>query len=125
MDGTLCLICSCTRAIILLHEPYARLDLGIGSCSSTYKIHEASRAILELIYSVRAGTSFDITLLEPSAVVRVGNSAHFRTTLMGFSLWQFYWYTAGRVLLKFWAVAKRAMSSDEALTLRAEVEYIA
>lgn len=78
-------MCGCTRAIILLHESHARFDLGIGGCNSTYKIHEASRAILELIYSLRAGTSFDITLLEPSAVVRFGDSVYLRKRLMLFS----------------------------------------
>lgn len=57
------------RAIILLHEPHARVERGIGVCPSSFKIYMASHSILDLIVNLRSGTSYDITLLEPSAVV--------------------------------------------------------
>ena len=54
-------------AIILLHDPYAHVHSP--GCVSAFRILEASRSILDLIYIVRS-TSFDITLLDPFCAVR-------------------------------------------------------
>src|SRR5712671_809044 len=54
-------------AIILLHDPYAHVYSP--GCVSAFKILEASRSILDLIYTVRS-TSFDITLLDFFCAVR-------------------------------------------------------
>jgi hypothetical protein len=54
-------------AIILLHDPYAHVQSP--GCVSGFRILEASRRILDLIYIVRS-TSFDITLLDPFCAVR-------------------------------------------------------
>jgi len=88
-------------AVILLHDPYAHVHSP--GCVSAFRILEASRSILDLIYIVRS-TSFDITLLDPFCA--------------------FSWYMAGRVLVRFCQAAQDANSEDQTLTLRAEVEYI-
>ncbi|KAF8507193.1 hypothetical protein F5888DRAFT_1602133 [Russula emetica] len=88
-------------AIILLHDPYAHIHSA--GCVSAFKILEASRNILELIYAV-CSTSFDVTLLD------------FFCT--------FAWFMAGRVLGRFWQAALDANSAEQVLTLCAEVEYI-
>jgi len=88
-------------AIILLHDPYAHVYSP--GCVSAFKILEASRRILDLIYTVRS-TSFDITLL--------------------YFFCAFSWFMAGRVLVRFWQAAQDANSEEQVLTLRAEVEYI-
>jgi len=54
-------------AIILLHDPYAHIHSP--GCVSAFKILEASRNILELIYAVFS-TSFDVTLLDFFCSVR-------------------------------------------------------
>lgn len=54
-------------AIILLHDPYAHITSP--GCVSAFKILEASRNILELIYAV-CSTSFDISLLDFFCSVR-------------------------------------------------------
>jgi hypothetical protein len=89
-------------AIILLHDPYAHIHSP--GCVSAFKILEASRNILELIYAVYS-TSFDVSLVD---------------TFCGFC-----WFMAGRVLARFWQAALDANSAEQVLTLRAEVEYIA
>ncbi|KAA1467928.1 hypothetical protein DENSPDRAFT_833103 [Dentipellis sp. KUC8613] len=89
-------------AIILLHDPHAHV--GSAGCMSAYKILEAARAILDLIYAVQS-TSYDITLLDYFCA--------------------FCWFMAGRVLVRFWHAAQDAKSEEQMLTLRAEVEYIA
>ncbi|KAI9513029.1 hypothetical protein F5148DRAFT_462319 [Russula earlei] len=88
-------------AIILLHDPYAHVYSP--GCVSAFKILEASRSVLDLIYAVRS-TSFDITLLDFFCA--------------------FSWFMAGRVLVRFWHAAQEANSEEQTLTLRAEVEYI-
>ncbi|KAI0068330.1 hypothetical protein BV25DRAFT_563442 [Artomyces pyxidatus] len=89
-------------ALILLHDPHAHVDAA--GCVSAFKILEAARAILDLIYIVRS-TSYDITLLDTFCT--------------------FCWFMAGRVLVRFWHAAQEAKSEDQVITLRAEVEYIA
>jgi len=54
-------------AIILLHDPYAHVSHP--GCVSAFRILEASRSVLDLIYIVRS-TSFDITLLDFFCAVR-------------------------------------------------------
>lgn len=54
-------------AIILLHDPYA--SIFSPGCVSAFKILEASRNILELIYAV-CSTSFDVSLLDIFCAVR-------------------------------------------------------
>jgi hypothetical protein len=54
-------------AIILLHDPYAHVHSP--GCVSAYKILEASRNILELIYAVYS-TSFDVSLVDTFCGVR-------------------------------------------------------
>jgi hypothetical protein len=54
-------------AIILLHDPYAHIHSP--GCVSAFKILEASRSILELIYAV-CSTSFDVCLLDFFCAVR-------------------------------------------------------
>ena len=54
-------------AIILLHDPYAHINTP--GCVSAFKILEASRNILELIYAV-CSTSFDVSLLDFFCAVR-------------------------------------------------------
>lgn len=54
------------RAHILLHEPHAKPDAG--SCVSSRKTLNASRAILELMY-VLAATNYDVSLLDLQAFV--------------------------------------------------------
>ncbi len=54
-------------AIILLHDPYAHIYNP--GCVSAFKILDASRHILELIYAV-CSTSFDISLLDFFCSVR-------------------------------------------------------
>ena len=49
------------RAIILLHDAHAHVNSPL--CVSAYRILEASRAILDLIYVVRS-TSYNIVLLD-------------------------------------------------------------
>jgi len=88
-------------AIILLHDPHAHVYSP--GCVSAFKILEASRGILDLIYTVRS-TSFDITLLDFFCA--------------------FSWFMAGRVLVRFWQAAQEANSDEQILTLHAEVEYI-
>lgn len=88
-------------AIILLHDPHAHVTSP--GCVSAFKILEASRAVLNLIYAVRS-TSFDVTLLDFFCA--------------------FCWFRAGRVLVRFWQAAQQANSKEQTLTLRSEVEYI-
>ncbi|KAH8982587.1 hypothetical protein EDB92DRAFT_1893745 [Lactarius akahatsu] len=88
-------------AIILLHDPHAHVKSP--GCVSAFKILEASRAVLDLIYAVRS-TSFDVTLLDFFCA--------------------FCWFRAGRVLVRFWQAAQQANSKEQTLTLRSEVEYI-
>jgi len=88
-------------AIILLHDPHAHVYSP--GCVSAFKILEASRNILDLIYTVRS-TSFDATLLDYFCA--------------------FCWFMAGRVLVRFWQAAHEAKSEEQILNLRAEVEYI-
>jgi len=88
-------------AIILLHDPYAHVSSP--GCVSAFKILEASRHILDLIYAV-CSTSFDITLLD--------------------FFCSFCWFMAGRVLGRFWQAAQDSNSAEQILTLCAEVEYI-
>ncbi|KAH9984661.1 hypothetical protein BJV74DRAFT_848132 [Russula compacta] len=88
-------------AIILMHDPHAHVHHP--GCVSAFKILEASRNILNLIYAVLS-TSYDVTLLD--------------------SFCAFSWFMAGRVLVRFWQAAQDANSEDQTLTLRAEVEYI-
>lgn len=88
-------------AIILLHDPYAHIHSP--GCVSAFKILEASRNILELMYAV-CSTSFDISLLDIFCA--------------------FSWFMAGRVLARFWQAALDANSVEQVLTLRVEVEYI-
>lgn len=54
-------------AIILLHDPYAHIYSP--GCVSAFKILEASRHILDLIYAV-CSTSFDVSLLDFFCPVR-------------------------------------------------------
>jgi hypothetical protein len=54
-------------AIILLHDPYAHIHSP--GCVSAFKILEASRNILELIYAV-CSTSFDVSLVDVFCAVR-------------------------------------------------------
>jgi hypothetical protein len=54
-------------ATILLHDPYAHIHSP--GCVSAFKILEASRNILELIYAV-CSTSFDVSLLDFFCAVR-------------------------------------------------------
>jgi hypothetical protein len=61
------LIVMCFSAIILLHDPHAHVQSP--GCVSAFKILEASRAVLDLIYAVRS-TSFDVTLLDFFCAVR-------------------------------------------------------
>ncbi|TFY75169.1 hypothetical protein EWM64_g8842 [Hericium alpestre] len=89
-------------AIILLHDPHAHV--GSAGCMSAFKILEAARAVLDLIYAVQS-TSYDITLLDYFCA--------------------FCWFMAGRVLVRFWHAAQEAKSEEQTITLRAEVEYIA
>ncbi|KAI9445302.1 hypothetical protein H4582DRAFT_1806331 [Lactarius indigo] len=88
-------------ATILLHDPHAHVTSP--GCVSAFKILEASRAVLDLIYAVRS-TSFDVTLLDFFCA--------------------FCWFRAGRVLVRFWQAAQQANSNEQTLTLRSEVEYI-
>ncbi|KAH9162760.1 hypothetical protein EDB89DRAFT_1860500 [Lactarius sanguifluus] len=88
-------------AIILLHDPHAHVKSP--GCVSAFKILEASRAVLDLIYAVRS-TSFDVTLLDFFCA--------------------FCWFRAGRVLVRFWQAAQQANSKEQTVTLRSEVEYI-
>jgi len=108
-------------AVILLHDPYAHVHSP--GCVSAFRILEASRSILDLIYIVRS-TSFDITLLDPFCAVRYLplKDPPFRITDLNFG--QFSWYMAGRVLVRFCQAAQDANSEEQTLTLRAEVEYI-
>lgn len=55
------------RAIILLHDPHAHVHHP--GCVSAFKILEASRNILNLIYAVLS-TSYDVTLLDSFCAVR-------------------------------------------------------
>ncbi|KAI0051666.1 hypothetical protein FA95DRAFT_1511617 [Auriscalpium vulgare] len=89
-------------AIILLHDPHAHVDSA--GCVSAFKILEAARGILDLVYAVRS-TSYDISLLD--------------------NFCAFAWFMAGRVLVRFWHAAQEAKSDEQIITLRAEVEYIA
>lgn len=88
-------------AIILLHDPHAHVKSPC--CVSAFKILEASRAVLDLIYAVRS-TSFDVTLLDFFCA--------------------FCWFMAGRVLVRFWQAAQQANSKEQTLTLHSEVDYI-
>jgi hypothetical protein len=88
-------------AIILLHDPYAHIYNP--GCVSAFKILNASRSILELIYAVWS-TSFDVSLLDFFCA--------------------FSWFMAGRVLGRFWQAAQDANCAEQILTLRTEVEYI-
>lgn len=65
--GNFRLTVPCGRVIILLHDPHA--NVGGSGCLSAFKILEAARAILDLIYSVR-GSSYDVTLLDFFVTVR-------------------------------------------------------
>ena len=55
-------------AIILLHDPYAHIYSP--GCVSAFKILDASRNVLGLIYAV-CSTSFDISLLDFFCAVRL------------------------------------------------------
>jgi hypothetical protein len=55
-------------AVILLHDPHAHVYSP--GCVSAFKILEASRNILDLIYTLRS-TSFDATLLDYFCAVRI------------------------------------------------------
>jgi hypothetical protein len=57
-------ICS---TIILLHDPFAHIYSP--GCVSAFKILEASRNVLGLIYAV-CSTSFDVSLLDSFCAVR-------------------------------------------------------
>jgi hypothetical protein len=62
-----CLFMSIYSATILLHDPYAHINSP--GCVSAFKILEASRNILELIYAV-CSTSFDVSLVDFFCAVR-------------------------------------------------------
>jgi hypothetical protein len=106
-------------ATILLHNPHAHVSSP--GCVSAFKILEASRSILDLIYAVRS-TSFDITLLDFFCAVRFLLRAIFR--IADVNLRQFCWFTAGRVLIRFWKATQDANSEEQSLSLRAQVAYI-
>ncbi|KAI0257655.1 hypothetical protein BJV78DRAFT_1116422 [Lactifluus subvellereus] len=88
-------------AVILLHDPHAHVSCP--GCVSAFKILEASRSVLDLVYAVRS-TSFDITLLDVFCAC--------------------CWFIAGKVLVRFWQAAQDANSEEQTLALRAQVEYI-
>lgn len=59
--------CSRYRAQILLHEPHVHMSSPRDS--STHKLINAARGILELMYAISA-TSYDIALLDHLPIVR-------------------------------------------------------
>ena len=71
-----CLFMYIHSAIILLHDPYAHIYSP--GCVSAFKILEASRNILELIYAV-CSTSFDVSLVDFFCAVRYLALQNFRS----------------------------------------------
>ena len=71
-----CLFMFIHSAIILLHDPYAHIYSP--GCVSAFKILEASRSILELIYAV-CSTSFDVSLVDSFCSVRYLTLQNFRS----------------------------------------------
>ncbi|KAI0931896.1 hypothetical protein AcW1_000826 [Taiwanofungus camphoratus] len=86
---------------ILLHESHA--VVGKSTCSSSCKILDAARAILDLLYNVCA-TSYDLSLLGLFPMI--------------------CWFMAGRVLVRFLRVAIDVNSEELSSTLRVEVAFI-
>ncbi|KAG8765768.1 hypothetical protein FRC15_006764 [Serendipita sp. 397] len=89
------------RATILLHDPHA--DPSAPECRSADKLLTAARAILDLVYILRA-TSFDITHLDPVA--------------------SFAWFLAARVFVRLLRARLDGRRIAEAVALRAELEVI-
>ncbi|KAG8810678.1 hypothetical protein FRC17_002836, partial [Serendipita sp. 399] len=88
-------------ATILLHDPHA--DPSAPSCRSADKLLTAARAILDLVYILRA-TSFDITHLDPVA--------------------SFAWFLAARVFVRLLRARLDGRRIAEAIALRKELEVI-
>jgi hypothetical protein len=102
---------------IVLHDPHA--DVRKSGCISALKILTSARAVLDLIYTVWS-TSYDISLLDPFCSVRVTSLY----SVLSLPLFQFCWFSAGRVLVRFLQAAIEANSQDQISTLRGELDFV-
>ncbi|KAJ7706078.1 hypothetical protein B0H17DRAFT_1035536 [Mycena rosella] len=104
-------------ATILLHDPHA--NVRKAGCVSALHILTAARSVLDLAYDV-CNTSFDVTLLGPFCSVCIMNQS---STLSDTRFFQYCWFIAGRVLVRFLQAATDVNATDQISTLRAELEF--
>jgi hypothetical protein len=108
------------RATILLHEPHAHIRST--GCVSALKILTAARATLDLIYVVWS-TSFDITLLDLFCTVSAVDISGLQGVFT-YSFFQYCWFMAGRILVRFLQAAMDANSQEQITPLRAELDFV-
>ncbi|KAI0340132.1 hypothetical protein BDW22DRAFT_441359 [Trametopsis cervina] len=102
LDPYLYTACTATHlAHILLHEPHAKPD--VLNCTSAAKTLCASRAIVELMYTIGA-TNYDITLLDLQVMM--------------------CWFMAGRVLVRFLRAAIDTNDHDQVIAIQGELSYV-
>lgn len=110
-----------SRAQILLHESHAHI--GHPTCTSSLKVLNAARSILNLVYDVCA-TSYDLALLGPFSLVRSSACCPMLCSTYVGCVVQLVLYMTGKVLARFLHVAIDSHSEELSAPLCFELEFI-